>query len=519
MKMAESTACRINRGRATLWVVLWLLAGTVANASEQSKRLSSRGLVELNARHYAEAMQLFDRAVEADPKDAYARYYRGVTRARRGDYGGAISDLRQVVLSKAPISQAPLELGIVLVQASQYREAVQWLEQAQQIPRLEARAALFLGIAQLRLGDSEAAARNFDRAARNGATRLSARYYQGVVAYQQSRWLAAEEYFSYVDTHAPDSEMGHEARLFLRNIHGQQRPVAELYGGLALQYDSNVVIAPSNSAESNQALRALGISRQDDGLGVILAGGTYVPWHTDRTELSLGYEFYQSLYFNLTDFDMQDHRPRVQLFHNFGPVQAGVEGRYDFYLLGLQDISSFLSEATAFHWIEIPEADFGRAEVYYRMRYRDFLQNTYEVQTGFNHAVGAHQFFYFGSPDRYVGIGYQYDQEDPSETAGQVFEYVGNQVEAGGGWMLPAAVAADATFRYRNEHYDSASAIPPGSPRRTDNYYEFIVAFRKELNEHFGVNLAYDGTINDSNQNEFQYDRNIVSIGVDARFH
>src|SRR5262249_19839357 len=161
---------------------------------------------------------------------------------------------RQVVTSKTPIKQALLELGVALVQATQYREAIQWLEQAQQVPRLEARASLFLGIAQLRLGETEAAGRNFDRAARSPALLLSARYYQGVVAYQQGKWLAAREYFSYVDQRAPDSDMGREARLFLRNVDQQQRPVAEIYGGIGLQYDSNVVIAANG-----QQLTDLGI--------------------------------------------------------------------------------------------------------------------------------------------------------------------------------------------------------------------------------------------------------------------
>ena len=37
---------------------------------------------------------LFEQAVQADPNDAYALYYRGVTHGRLGDYDAAATDLR-----------------------------------------------------------------------------------------------------------------------------------------------------------------------------------------------------------------------------------------------------------------------------------------------------------------------------------------------------------------------------------------------------------------------------------------
>jgi len=507
------------RAASLLAIAAVLVSRGAADASEDSKRLASRGLVAFHAHSYTEALRLFERAVEADANDSYALYYRGVTRARLADYTGAITDLQAVIARKVALRQAPLELGVAMIQAGQYREAVPWLEQAQSIPRVEARASLFLGIAQLRLGETYAAARSFERAAQSPPVRLAARYYQGVVAYQEGNWLRAEEHFMYVDATSPDSEMGHEAAQFLLKIRQTKRPIAEVYGALAFQYDSNVVLAPSNGADADEALTELGISGQGDGSAAILVGGSYVPWRTDIAELSVGYEFYQSLHFKLHEFNIQDHRPRAQLFVNAGPVQIGLEGRYDYYLL---DTDSFLSEVDGLPWVEIPEADFGRAEVYYRIRHRDFVKQEYSLRDGLNNAVGGRQFFYLGAPDRYVSLSYQFDDEDPSKTSvdAKQFAYDGNQVGVGIGWTLPAAVAAEGTFTYRNEQYNSASEnVSPNNGRRMDDDYEFVVALRKQLNEFLGVTVAYDGTIDNSNKTVFDYDRHIVSVGVDARFH
>ena len=51
---------------------LSLVASGAALASEQSERLYSRGLVDFHAGRYAEALKLFDQAVQADPNDPYA---------------------------------------------------------------------------------------------------------------------------------------------------------------------------------------------------------------------------------------------------------------------------------------------------------------------------------------------------------------------------------------------------------------------------------------------------------------
>ena len=110
--------------------VLAVTAG-VAAASEQSKLLYSRGLVEFHADHFEKALALFDQAVAADPADVYARYYRAVTRGRLHDVDGAIVDFKAVLAAKPDFDQAALDLGVALVQTGQYREALPWLEQAQ----------------------------------------------------------------------------------------------------------------------------------------------------------------------------------------------------------------------------------------------------------------------------------------------------------------------------------------------------------------------------------------------------
>jgi tetratricopeptide (TPR) repeat protein len=478
-------------------------------ASEQARRLYARGLVEFHAHRYTAALEFFERAVDADPNDPYALYYRGVTRGRLGNYEGAISDLRTVIDKKAALRQAPLELGVALVQAGRYDEAVPWLEQAQKLPNLEARASLFLGIAQLRREQFAAARQNFARAAAHDpSVQISARYYQGVVAYREGKWSEAEEQFSSVVHSSPDSAMGREAATFLTDIRAGHawRTDYQIYAVLGFQYDSNVVLAPSDDAVKTE----FGISKQSDGRITIQAGGAYVPWRSEHAQLSVGYDFYQSLHFDLTDFNLEDHRPSAQLQYDAGFAQFGLLGRYDYYLV---ETDSFLQEGMALPWVTIPEGGLGSTEVFYRLRRRDYFKLPFNgLLDAFNHSTGAQQLVYLGSPDQYLSAGYRFDHEDPINAKGDPFGYDGNEVNAGIGWAFPEAITVQATYAYRHEEYAAASL------GRRDNDQQIVGAISKRLSDHLVLTGGYFGTFNDSNQDEFSYTRHIGSVALEVRY-
>jgi tetratricopeptide (TPR) repeat protein len=495
----------------------------VAMGSEQSKLLSSRGLVEFHAERMSQALELFDQAVAADPEDTYARYYRATARGRLGNLEGAMSDLRAVLVAMPYLDQAALDLGVALIQTHQYREALPLLQQAQRTPDLDGQASLFLGLGQLRLDRVRQARRNFERAAaKDPKQRLTAIYYEGVADYQESYWSSASEHFATVVKESPESAIGQEAAAFLTKMHQGEGKPYQVYGTVGLQYDSNVVLAPSNDAIKG----AVGISNQSDGRTTISFGGTYVPWHADQLQLSLGYDFFQSVHFQLTGFNLQDHGPSLQLSGHTGPIQYGVVGRYDYYML---ESSSFLQEGNVLPWIAILDGRVGRTEVSYRMRRRDFKLTDFSVRDSFNHAAGVREIVYLGAPDRYVSIGYQYDHEDPvvsqrlvsagffTETDAKSFAYDGNEINAGFGWMLPFAVTAEMTYAFRDELYAKESAAFTGTIRK-DEEHQFVVALHKQLTDLLDVTAAFLGDFNNSNDSRFEYDRQIVSLSLGVRY-
>jgi len=499
---------------AALVIIGSLLSPCAALGSERSKLLSSRALVEFHAGRYTQAVELCQQALDDDPTDVDARYYRAAARARLDDYDGAIADLRVVLAAQPDFNEAALDLGVALIETKQYREALPWLEQAQRSAGLEARASLFLGIAYLRSGELQLARENFHRAASDPEQSLTVRYYEGVISYQEGNRSAAGEHFAAVVAASPDSALGREAQAFLTKLGAVERRRYQVYGALGMAYDSNVILAPSANAGLSESI--LRVSQQSDGLGIISVGGVGVPWRSAGTELSVGYDFYQTYHIKLPEFDLQDHGATVQVASEAGPVRMGLLGRYDYYLL---DTQSFLQSATAFPWLTVPTGRLGQLDLSFRMLRNDYKNLTYQIRDSFNYAASVRQLFFLGSADRYCAIGYRFDQEDPisGQTDAQSFAYNGNEVNAAVGWLLPMDVATESSFAYRYEGYASASAAGFGD-RRHDNEYLLTTALRKPIWNHFDVALVYVGDFNNSNHSPFEYQRNIVSLTLEGRY-
>lgn len=498
------------------WLVVVLVSAILlpaAQASQDSRQLQSLGLVEFHAGRYQKALELFDKAVEADSSDIYARYYRAVTRSRLGDPSGAISDLRLVLAAQPDLDAAALDLGVALVQTGKYRDAIPFLVQAQRNIELDAQASLFLGVAQLRLDDIDTARDNFARAAaRDPALKTSAAYYEGVADYREGYYDTARDRFSEVANSNQTSEMGREAVAFLAKIQQRDRPTFSAAGNVAYQYDSNVALTPNDSIIQSSLCSPNGVGCGADSRFTIDLNGTYSLWRGEDAELTLGYEFFQSLHFNLTQFNLTDNGPSLQLVGTTSLFDYGMVGRYDYYLL---DGSNFLQEAAAFPWIGIPEGDLGRTEVFFRLRRRDFLDPSYVVRDGFNYAPGFRQYFYLRSPDNFLFVGYRFDAEVP--LAGpdnpDQYAYDGHEMSAGFGCVLPADIHGYVAYSYHREHYTKAAS----NGRRDEDHLPTVLVSRR-MNEYLTLSGAFFGDFNKSNNPTYNYDREVGSVALEVRY-
>lgn len=515
----------MNKRRCQAVFGVWLIVASLASpthASERSKRLYSKGLVEFHAGQLDRALQLFGEAVQADPRDAFAWYYRGVTQARAGNRAAAIADLRQAWELDPQLFDAALDLGVALVEEERFEEALQPLQYARNRADLEAQAMLYIGIALFRL-ERVAEARSYFAAvmAKDPQLEAVARYHLGVLDFRQGFWRAARRQFELVRSLQPDSPVAVEAQHFLARLQQIERQRWSLSGALGLQYDSNVILAPSSDFGASFAKSDVGVTQQADGRATVQLGGYYQVARTRTAQLAGGYEFYQSLHFQLREFDLQDHRAQVSFSDRRGWGEWGTIGRYDYYLL---DTDDFLREGTLIPFARIDEGDIGWTELSFQLRRRDFLKPEFHIRDSTNYIPGAAQaFFLGGNRKRYLSLSYFFEVEETAPgVASRAFAYTANQVGAGLAWDLPWSVDAQLDYAYRHKVYDEKP-----SQNRKDQEHRIILLARRPLTEHIVVTAGYYGQLNFTNSVQliglrqvklFEYERHIGSITIEARY-
>ena len=506
--------------RAWVLLLVMLVVGLAAPiwASEISERSYSVGLAELHGGRSTDGAPLesFERAVQSDPDDPYARYYLGVAQSVAGDLEAAVRELQEALRLKPDFAVAAADLGVVLLRSGRTAEAIPLLEAAARHADMRARSKLVLGVAQLRLGETDAAIGSFRTAAiLDPGIALTARYYEGVAEWRRDRKEVARKQFRWVVSESPDSVFGREAARFLGSARVSEQRSYSASIAVGIDYDSNVTLeTDGQTARGDETLPDSG-----DANFHLRAAGRYLVWHRADTAVTVGYEFFQRLYFDLDEYNLQGHRPDIRLTHRWRNLRFGVAAGYDYFSL---DLKSYLQRATALPWVAIHQSDWGRSELSYRVRWNVFFRRppgggaavdpdgelADDVLDSVTHRPILRQYLYIDGSENFVSLGYVFERREPIGGGDERFAFDSHGVEIGGGWLLPAGVRARASYAFQREGYDRDG--------RVDRPHLIRLALSRFLSDNLGATVAYQGLVQDSNQ--FEYDRHIASLSLEYVF-
>src|SRR5262249_54096378 len=99
--------------------------------------------------------------------------------------------------------------------------------------------------------------------------------------------------------------------------------LVQVEGTVGFEYDDNVILEPNGIA----------ISRQADGRAVFNVVGRLVPIRTPSWNLGAEYALFQSLHFDLSEFNIQSHTAGVFMEYKLPPVTLHVAVNYNYTLL------------------------------------------------------------------------------------------------------------------------------------------------------------------------------------------
>jgi tetratricopeptide (TPR) repeat protein len=540
--------CEARRRAIGAALLLFVAAVPAASASTRSQYLYAKALVPFHAHRWEEANQLLDEAATADPNDAVVAYYRGLANSRLGFPDRAIKEMERALALRPDLQPAVLDLGILYFQSGQYDQAQEWLQRAYKQPSNRFSAAFFLGLTELRLGDAKGAQPYFAEAAKDPTLRQSAQYYQAVAAQRAGDGKTARTLLTQVAQGTADAETTQIAKQYLAAPAAAVTVAEEkrwsVYGRGGFGYDSNVTLTPNNATLSdgqslvncytivNGACKPLDTDGEMDGFFAASVGGQYRMFAVEMGQGTIGYDFYQSVHFTTPSFDLQNHEIHLDLASTqYGLFQFGVSGFYDFYLL---DYASFYQQGRGVPWVTLFEGEIAATQAYYQIIGQDYLGSLtsgpgtvpptepgYSIRNPFNpfrdainNAVGIRQYFLLGAADRFMSIGYQWDNNDPTSSDGTDFAYTDNMFDVRVDFGILDWARGTVGYLFDLQDYEHKNSRTGFSKRRHDTEHQIVISFVKDFLPWLSADLSYFAVVNNSNIPDFEYDRNIVQVAV-----
>lgn len=471
-------------------------APVLAESAEGADAALARAREMLAAGRLYPAEQAARDAIEQQPDRADAHRLLGQILVRRRKPALAVGEFERAAELAPQTRGLDRELGLARFDAGDFDGARVAIGRALASDPEDALLHLRFGQCEMALERPERAVPEFERAARHPELREVA----------QSHLAAANEAVRAREAgsvaRAPYDSRPALPGAFERAIDKPWR----LTAGAGLLYDSNVR-RPELDAESGEG----------DGAGQFDLGASYELPVRDWFDLQAGYDFYQSLYFEEDEFDLQSHTFRIASARQLGASSDASLA----YLYSLNTLHGrhFLD----YHEVR-PAVGFSPTPWWYAsaapaLRIKRFHGDS--DRNAEQPVIGTMQLFALGSWERHLLLGIDGEFENAD---GRQFDYDGFTALAG--LKLPIPIVErrwrlDLRYRYRHRDYaDSSSTISTSRPfsvgKREDRIHSGRARLEIPIAPYFAFRVEYE--YEDATSNLPSADYTAHTIGGSLRF-
>jgi len=394
-----------------------------------------------------------------------------------------------------------LDAGDFVNAQAEYREAVK------ERPT-DPEAALYLAVALNRANDPET------ESALKTALRLDPNNPRinlelGTFFYNRKMFEESGDYLESMLALKPDSEMREAAQKYLDNIRGKsagKRWGASLSGGM--QYDSNVTLA------TDRSLLPVGTDRMGDWKGIVNFGLNGVAYLDSRQELTGSYSLYQTLHFNLHDFNITQNAFDVSYKHRFSPLySAKLSSSFESTSLGDKP---FVNGFSITPGLQLAFANGINIGLDYRF-HKSYFKNsdTYPTNTDRNGVIHSILLNYRQplSETFILRGGYTFDSELADLTAWSSNTHTGT---AGLTVLLPYSLMLDINGETVARKYDEILA--EAAEIRSDTTLSGGAALIWQISSLLSLSLDHKYSKNSSNIDGYSNTRGVTTIMLNGRY-
>ena len=447
----------------------------------------------------ADPIAALEAAALASPDSAPVQLALGRALLRRGRAEEAAAALERARALNPALPGVDLLLGRAYRATDEPLKAREALERAIALTPDDGEAWMVLGLTALDLKDVPAAQHAFDTAGSvDPELKQLAGYNRAVSEIQAGDLRTAETTLEQVIELDPLSLTARHAETLLERLRARAKAAPKpkrwsLWGNLGLLYDDNV------------STRVVDVSTGiPDGGGLVELSGAYRLFDRGATELEVGYDFYQTAYFDLSEFNLQIHGFSIDGTHEVGPGDLSLGYRYNLSTLG-GDRFLDIHEARLGYGISISPS------IYSTLTPR-FLAKNFEAtdRDALQGAILWDNFIFFGESGTYLRIGARPQLEDARAPE---FDYWG--VSGVAALHVPFGTAlgrALVDLSYRFQFRDYQSVTPSIGEKRDDRIHVARARLEHSIVKDIRLRLEYEYTLSDSNLPSVDYRQNVVAL-------
>ena len=502
---------RVVQSFCVIFLCVSFLSCSVFAQDATGGKLLEKGIYQFRQENYDEALVTFEEVVKEEPTSSLATYYLGLTYKRMEDYLNAKKYLEESLSLKPKIKNALIELIDLFYRLGEYDEAKKWIDVAEKADIRPAQSQFLKGLTLQKTGEYEQSVEAFNEA-KNLDERLeqSANYQIGISYIKMNRYHDAKEALENVYVIDPYSQLGDYANRYVDALEGKiarDRPFHFL-ARAAFEYDSNVVLSPTDTSN------VVGISNRDDTRQVFDVKGDYT-WRTQDGSKSFktGYGFHLSKQNDIGIYDNVGNYFYSTLNLSFDKILVTFPFNFNHTIV---DDKNYLWSVSGgnINSIMLPKSQMLQLGVLYsRKDYMDYIFIPEENRDA-NQFFGLIGWYWFYAENKgFVNLRYTIDKD---WTRGSNWEYLGHRASAG--ILYPfwdkfrLTINGDVYFQDFNKTHSIFNV------KRKDQTYTAGALLTYEFLKNFELQFRYTYINEQSNIDIYDYDRHIVSTGIQFKY-
>ena len=429
-------------------------------------------------------------------------YSRGLAHLQDNNFKEAVQAMEDALAQNPSLEGGRLNLGIAYFQLGKYEEALGELNEALEKNPKEGSLHFFLGLSHQQQKNYDKSITHFQTAARLDSefTQL-AEYNIGMIEFQNDAFDLASSALERAIRADPHSAIAAEAKKLRDTVEAKKNPKRlSVSAGIGLEYDDNVTVD-----ELDQT------TNLDDFSTVFEFSGAYKLLSGSKYEVEAGYDFYQSVYHELSAFDLQSHLFSLAGSRELWEMDFALNTLYNRTSLGGDKFLEIHSASPSVGFFSLPTV---YTTLSYSYRDANFFNDP--DRDSQNHGFSFNNFMFFMGSKGFVSLGYTFENEI---TTGDAFDFFGHFLNVGVRSPIPGTdwdTRVGLGYKYYFKDYKNVTASI--GEERADYKHTLLFGVEQPFMQYFKARLDYQYINSTSNLASSDFDENIVNFSITAYY-